>query len=40
VVPGSAEKSLRLAAVNQSDPAFKMPPAGKLTPEEIEALTQ
>jgi mono/diheme cytochrome c family protein len=40
VVPGSIEKSLLVAAINQSNPAFKMPPSGKLTPEEIEALTQ
>lgn len=40
VVPGSVEKSLLITAVNHRDPAFKMPPSGKLSPAEIEALTE
>ncbi|WZO96734.1 DUF1549 domain-containing protein [Isosphaeraceae bacterium EP7] len=39
VVPGKPGESLLIAAIGYEDDAYKMPPAKKLAPEEIEALT-
>src|SRR5438105_15930034 len=39
IVPNKPHESLLLKAVSYSDDRLKMPPQGKLSPEEIEALT-
>jgi mono/diheme cytochrome c family protein len=39
VVPGDPDRSLLLKAVRYEDPDLQMPPAAKLTDEEIEAIT-
>ncbi len=38
IKPGSPQDSLLIQAVTQSHPELKMPPQGKLTPEQIEDL--
>jgi hypothetical protein len=40
LVPGNVEKSLILHAISYQDNGLKMPPKGKLSAEEIAALTQ
>jgi mono/diheme cytochrome c family protein len=40
IVPGDPGHSLLIAAVRQSDPGLKMPPGGKLKPEDIELLAE
>lgn len=40
LVPGDVEKSLILHAISYQDNGLKMPPKGKLSPEEIAALTK
>jgi mono/diheme cytochrome c family protein len=40
IVPGRPDKSLIIKAISYSDAELKMPPAGKLSKEDIAALTQ
>jgi hypothetical protein len=38
IVPGEPESSLLIQAVRYTDPALRMPPKGRLTPEEVAAF--
>ena len=38
IVPGDPDKSLLIQAIRQTHPRLKMPPAGKLKDDEIEAV--
>lgn len=40
LVPGQPEQSLLIKAIKYNDSSIQMPPDGKLSPEEIELLTQ
>src|SRR3954466_4850350 len=40
IVPGDPDKSLLIQAVRQTRDTLKMPKGGKLTPTEIDALTE
>src|SRR5215470_672531 len=39
VLPGNPEESLLIRAVRHTHPQLKMPPSGKLSPQQIEDLT-